>query len=200
MGKANKKSAMGPHQKHLYSRISFLHQAASYLSSVTDDVQGKKAIATNGVQVDKDEQIASTDTAGDLKKQASHFSKEPDEANPTSSTRKPSSPALSRLYASHSRTIARKATIRLTPDMKHSICKSCDSILVPGTTSSTFVENLSRGSRKPWADMLVRTCNACGAAKRFPVGAKRQRRKTERRKLPEPEAAMQPAAAAGAIA
>lgn len=196
MGKANKKTAMGPSQKHLYSRISFLHQAASYLSSVTDDVQGKKAISANGDQAEKNEKTASTGTAGILKNQAPHSSKEPGEPNPTSSIRKPSSPALSRLYASQSRTIARKATIRLTPDMKHSICKTCDSILLPGTTSSTFVENLSRGGRKPWADMLVVICNACGAVKRFPVGAKRQRRKTERRKMPEPEAAVEGGAAA----
>ena len=200
MGKANKKTAMGPSQKHLYSRISFLHQAASYLSSVTDDVQAKKAICMNGDQAEMNEKTASTGTAGNLEHQASHSSKEPGEANPTSSIRKPSSPALSRLYASQSRAIARKATIRLTPDMKHSICKICDTILLPGTTSSTFVENLSRHGRKPWADMLVIKCNACGAVKRFPIGAKRQRRKTERRKLSEPEAPVEGDPGAGVTA
>ena len=200
MGKANKKTAMGPSQKHLYSRISFLHQAASYLSSVTDDAQGKKAIFTNGDQAEKNEKTASTGTAGNPKNQAPHFSKEPGQANSTSPFCKPTSPALSRLYASQSRTIARKATIRLTPDMKRSICKTCDSILLPGTTSSTFVENLSRSGRKPWADMLVITCNACGAVKRFPVGAKRQRRKTEWRKLSESKAAVEGDPAAGVTA
>ena len=191
MGKAKKKAAMGPSQKHLYSRISFLHQAASYLSSITDDVQAKKAISTNDDQAEKDGKTAGTSTAGSLKTQASPSSKEPGEANTTSSNCKPKSPALSRLYASQSRAIARKATIRLTPAMKHSICKTCDTILLPGTTSSIFVENSSRRGRKPWADMLVITCNACGASKRFPVGAKRQRRKTERRKLSGPEPAVE---------
>ncbi|MDI1492615.1 MAG: hypothetical protein OHK93_004397 [Ramalina farinacea] len=191
---------MGPSQKHLYSRISFLHQAASYLSSVTDDIQAKKAISTNDDRAEKEEKTKGTGAAKNQKTQALHSSKKLCEGNPTSSISKPSSPALSLLYVSQSRTIARKATVRLTPEMKHSICKTCDSVLLPGTTSSTFVENLSRGGRKPWADMLVITCNACGAVKRFPVGAKRQRRKTERRKLSEPETTVEGGPAAVLIA
>lgn len=191
MGKGKKKTALGPSHKHLYSRISFLHQAALYLSSVTDDGQRNKIIPTNDNHTEKSESTAVTNTAAGLKSQVPRSSKEQDEANSTSSICKPTTRALSRLYASQSRIIARKATIRLTPDMKRSICKICDTMLLPGTTSSTSVENLSRRGRKPWADTLVIKCNACGAVKRFPVGAKRQRRKTERRKVFEPRSAIE---------
>ena len=78
------------------------------------------------------------------------------------------------------RSVSLKGQIRLSQAMKHSICKSCDALLVPGTTSSTRVENKSRGSKKPWADVLVTTCHSCSATKRFPVGAKRQRRRPHR--------------------
>lgn len=76
-----------------------------------------------------------------------------------------------------------KSQIRLSQDVKHSICKRCSAILIPGSTSSSKVENLSRGGKKPWADVLVIECNVCSAQKRFPVGAKRQPRKNLRAKV-----------------
>jgi hypothetical protein len=39
---------------------------------------------------------------------------------------------------------------------------------------------LSKNGRKPWAEVAIITCIACGACKRFPVGAKRQKRKALR--------------------
>lgn len=53
--------------------------------------------------------------------------------------------------------------------------------LIEGHTSKKTVENLSKGGRKPLADILVLECKACGATKRWPVGAKRQDRKTKRK-------------------
>lgn len=78
------------------------------------------------------------------------------------------------------RSVSLKGQIRLSQAMKHSICKRCDALLVPGNTSSTRVENKSRGGKKSWADVLMVTCHSCKALKRFPVGAKRQRRRPHR--------------------
>ncbi|RYP86163.1 hypothetical protein DL769_000775 [Monosporascus sp. CRB-8-3] len=61
--------------------------------------------------------------------------------------------------------------------MKHTICKYCDTLLVEGHTSTSFVENQSKGGKKPWADVLVVKCNTCGGLKRFPVQAPRQKRR-----------------------
>lgn len=60
--------------------------------------------------------------------------------------------------------------MRLDPSIKRTICKRCDSLLVPGVSSTNRIENPSKGGKKPWADVLVVECNACGAVKRFPVG------------------------------
>jgi ribonuclease P protein subunit RPR2 len=86
-----------------------------------------------------------------------------------SQPRTPNAP-LSRFYISTARTVAKKSVLRLSPSLKRTICKRCDLLLVPGATSTHRVENSSRGGRKPWADVLVVECNACGAVKRFPVG------------------------------
>ncbi|RYP05947.1 hypothetical protein DL765_009671 [Monosporascus sp. GIB2] len=77
--------------------------------------------------------------------------------------------------------------------MKHTICKYCDTLLVEGDTSTSFVENQSKGGKKPWADVLVVKCNTCGGLKRFPVQAPRQKRRpireAESKKKAEDDAA-----------
>ncbi|KAI5209750.1 hypothetical protein E4T42_07391 [Aureobasidium subglaciale] len=67
----------------------------------------------------------------------------------------------------------------------------CSTPLMPGTTSETRMENLSRAGKKPCADVLVIHCRNCHTKKRFPMGAQRQKKKAERK------AAAAAAAAAG---
>ncbi|KAK6513005.1 hypothetical protein TWF506_009167 [Arthrobotrys conoides] len=81
----------------------------------------------------------------------------------------PSSIGLSRYYTSHLLSVSRKSVQRLSPAVKHTICKRCSSSLLPGITSTTRVENKSRNGRKPWADVVVVTCGFCGCTKRFPA-------------------------------
>jgi ribonuclease P protein subunit RPR2 len=83
-------------------------------------------------------------------------------------------------------TVSRKAQLRLSVELKRSMCKSCNAVLVPGRTATQEIENQSRGGKKPWADVLVVSCNRCGSRKRTPVGAKRQPKKRDR--LPAPAA------------
>ena len=77
-------------------------------------------------------------------------------------------------------TVSRKGQVRLSAEMKRSICKCCNTVLIPGCTATQAIVNDSKGGKKPWADVLVINCTFCGSTKRFPVGAKRQRRKAER--------------------
>ncbi|KAJ4988755.1 RNase p rpr2 rpp21 snm1 subunit domain-containing protein [Stagonosporopsis vannaccii] len=78
-------------------------------------------------------------------------------------------------------TVSRKAQLRLSVDLKRTMCKSCHAILVPGRTAVQMVENQSKGGRKPWADVLVISCKRCGSKKRIPVGANKQAKKRDRR-------------------
>lgn len=70
--------------------------------------------------------------------------------------------------------VSRKAQLRLAVDLKRTICKTCNSVLISGRTATQEVENLSKGGRKPWADVLVIQCKLCGGKKRFPIGSKPQ--------------------------
>ena len=77
---------------------------------------------------------------------------------------------LSRFYLTHLRSVAKKSVLRLGPSIKRTICKRCDTLLVPGTSCEHRVENKSKNGRKKWADVLIVECKACGSVKRFPVG------------------------------
>lgn len=89
-------------------------------------------------------------------------------------------PAISRRLISDARAVSLKALIRMSPAMKYTICKKCDTFLIEGSSCTTEVENKSKGGRKPWADVMVRTCKLCGQAKRFPVDLERQKRRPHR--------------------
>ncbi|KAK1758441.1 ribonuclease P protein component 4 [Echria macrotheca] len=127
--------------KAIYTRASFLHQAAAFLSSSASN---------------------------------------PDAKDSSTTTTTPALPGMARRLVTDLRSVSLKTRIRLTPAMKQTICKYCDSILIEGQSCTSTIENRSKNGRKPWADVLVRKCHTCQRERRYPVDAPRQKRKTER--------------------
>ena len=183
MGKETEYHLHTPH-RHLHSRISYLYQAAGYLSQASNEMAGcPKEIADRGqtwasllrknsqtkklVQGISEQVPPATDVLG---------------SNKTVSMKEKSSTRLGqgRRLVSHLRIVSLKSQIRLSSDMKRSVCRRCETLLIPGSTSTFEMENKSRGGRKPWADVLVVTCKACGTARRLPTGATRQPARKER--------------------
>ena len=139
----SRKSGTGIRHKHLHSRISYLNQAATYLAT-------KDYVSAD----------PNSNRKGD---------KSPKQASVRESTNQwPSTQP--RHLLSQLRAVSLKSQIKLSRELKHSLCKRCDSLLVPGQTSIERTSNDSSGGRKPWADVLVVTCKFCGTMKRFPVG------------------------------
>jgi ribonuclease P protein subunit RPR2 len=142
---AKGKSVVPVQNRPLYSRISFLQQAATYLTHASG-VEG---------------------------------------TGRSESKRKPGAEGAARRLVTDLRSVSLKARIRLSPAVKQTLCKYCDALLIEEETCTTVVENKSKGGRKPWADMLVRKCHACGNVKRHPLNSARQKRKTLRAVAPE---------------
>ena len=179
---AKDKSKTGIPNKHLHARISFLQQAATYLTAQGRNSRDTRmSPSSNGANQDggskqrsKSHDLPSTANAGAAGKD------ETKQQHPV---------VISNLQAgglplylnSHLAQVARKSQIRLHANIKHTICKRCSTVLVEGSTCRKFVENLSKGGKKPQADVLVVECGACGAQKRWPVGVQRQRKKIERK-------------------
>ena len=82
--------------------------------------------------------------------------------------------------SSHLRGVSRKGQIRLPAHVKHSSCKHCGTFFVAGKTLKTYQENRSKDGKKLWARLNARQCLVCGWTKRFPVGALREPRKSDR--------------------
>ena len=151
---AKNKPATSVQNRPIYSRISYLYQAASYLSSTRH--QENQPTGQN--------EESSRSKGGENSESAIAATKQ----------------AMSRRLLADLRASSHKSLIRLSPGMKHTICKYCDTLLIEGDTSTSAVENQSKGGKKPWADVLVVKCNTCGGLKRFPVQAPRQKRRPVR--------------------
>lgn len=151
--------------KILYSRMSYLYQAATYLALHGNDTQKEQTKGT-----DSDTSMEDIDQCQSKV-----------EANVTGSCQ-----SLSRRLISEFRLVSQKGMMRISPEMKHSMCKNCQTLLMEGTTCTAHVENRSKGGKKPWADVLVRKCNTCGLEKRFPLAAERQPRRPRRSTKEDP--------------
>ncbi|KAK9458049.1 RNAse P Rpr2/Rpp21/SNM1 subunit domain-containing protein [Dipodascopsis uninucleata] len=93
---------------------------------------------------------------------------------PANSKRDVKMAPLGRLYASQSKAVARKNVIRLSPDIKRTICKQCNTIMLPGSLCQIDIINESRNKTKKHADVLIYTCRECHSQKRYPIGKNRE--------------------------
>ena len=181
MAEGNAKPQRGPNQKYLHSRISYLYQAATHLASAANDRESISAEVAMEKVVDVENVDDSQRAIAPAADNRIHVT--PTDVNldhPFLSV--PIYSTLSRRLVAQLRAVSLKSQIRLSPAMKRSICKHCDILLVPGPTTINRLENRSRGGKKPWADVLVMTCKACGMEKRFPVGARHQPKNITRRR------------------
>ena len=182
MAKTKAKSNTGLRNRHLHARISYLHQAAKYLASQNSH---------HGTKRPNQSKSELTGTASDSllpgdggpqrdRPKKPRVSRDlPSKAPRYGDFTLPESPSA-HLLNSHLVQVARKSQIRLHSSLKHSFCKRCNGPLIEGTTCHKFMENLSKGGKKPQADVLVLICQVCNASKRWPVGAKRQCKKGQR--------------------
>ncbi len=163
---AKNKAAGGVHNRALYSRASFLYQAAA-LCAETQQPQQDAPSVTEPQAPAQGRVSPSGGVHGNGSEGRGRGRQAPLQG-------------MSRHLLTDLRSVSLKTMIRLTPGIKRTICKYCDTLLMEGKTCTSTVENQSKGAKKPWADVLVITCNTCGGAKRFPVAAPRPPRKTAR--------------------
>lgn len=192
-----KKSNTGTPNQHLQARVLYLYRAANYLANIQDDretLESTAAVSSKSGNI-KVKQVSLQDTEQPMIDTDISEPVPPEDVaqdcviSYSKMDCRLEAAGSSRHLLSHLRSVSLKSQIRLSPAMKRSICKRCDAILIAGRTSSSCMENKSRNRNKPWADVLVVTCNSCATAKRYPVGAKRQSRKGQRANLSTPKTA-----------
>src|SRR3954464_9866064 len=102
--------------KVLYSRMSYMHQAATYLTTQQQHSKGDtKQTASLDTQSEK-----GTTMEGEYTKEFL---------------------PISRRFITEVRILSQKTKIRMSPAMKYTMCKYCDTVLVEGSTCTNEVEN-----------------------------------------------------------
>ena len=143
---AKEKAKKGVPNKHLHARIAYLDQAVKYLSAQSLD-QPHNGAQNHHQPVERMTTIA----PGTLAMDAAHSiaNKKPSPGHPSTVTFNPPLSGLPLQLNAHLRSVAQKAQIRLSQDLKHAICKICCSPFIEGETCLRYTENLSKGGRKP---------------------------------------------------
>ena len=159
--------------KHLRARLQYLFDAAKYLRRVQESASQAGTKATK--RQDRKHEPSAIKRCGEVSVIASEAPK--NETKATANSLTTGTGAADHFLISQVRSIAAKAQIRLGKETKHHLCKGCDAVLIPDVTSTTMLENKSKGGAKPWATTKIVCCNLCGVNKRFPIGAKRQLKK-----------------------
>ncbi|ORX45259.1 Rpr2-domain-containing protein [Hesseltinella vesiculosa] len=136
MAKKKAPQGPGPQQLQIYQRMNFLYQAATLMSSLA------RPIPPTSTSPPK-KHIKQKCSKTDIKWQASQ------DLHP-----------LARYYNTNMKKIGRRLVIRVDPHIKRSICKRCDTPLLPVTTSTT------RSKSKP-EPAIVNLCHACGSQRSY---------------------------------
>ena len=169
--------------KHLHARVSYLHQAATFLASNRRDFGVD--LGAHGLPAKCAQKATSTsEDCPDLSCPELAADHTADQTNPKltgqAQHRMQACKGDERRLLAHLRAVSRRGKVPLTTSSKRSICKRCDGLLVVGDSCQTATSNPSRHQRKPWVDIAVYTCQSCGCHKRFPFGSKRKRPKGSR--------------------
>jgi ribonuclease P protein subunit RPR2 len=179
-GKSTKSAkGTGVSQKHLHSRISYLYQAANYLSTLESNAEkGSLNRAAFGKAVSRRSSHSKEHLKADSRFGVCGTSTGADESKtqtpdyPLKSLRKSENNLGSWTQTHHllasMRSISQKTQIRLSTSIKRSVCRRCNGLLSLNSTAE--IENLSRAGRKSCADVLVVTCCQCAFVRRYPVG------------------------------
>lgn len=176
---------------HLRARLDYLHKAAAYLHSTTISSKHRNQQSNNANNANDEKREAEPSSIRTVPQILSPGAAAPAAALDSGAVHQEQAPTLDhlpnipRVYISQLRGISLKTQIRLPQEVKRSFCKRCDTLLVPGVSCTQEIRNASRGGKKPWADVRVVRCTACGTEKRYPQTEKRSKKLAERKKEKE---------------
>lgn len=186
MGKTKVNTSKNQKNPHLRARVAFLHRASLLIAQTTCPSKHTKSQILETSDRSQHEHTKELS----LEQDAVHSSTSPatfqgpplapSAPEPPSLVSPPLKNSISLRLVSDLKSVAQRSQIRLSPDVKHSLCKRCNAPLIQGKTSRTRIENHSKNASKPWAEYNVIECLLCSAVKRFPTKAPRQAKKSTR--------------------
>lgn len=129
--------------RDIIQRLNFLYQASVYLQSLEPSISDK----AKEIHDSKHTQ----NVGGTKKKKKKH-------------KRKQRTGDLARSYVQCMRVVGQKTTVKIDPALKRSLCSSCDTTLIPGSSASVRVKKSSSHGH-----LVIYTCLHCKSSKGIPA-------------------------------
>ncbi|KAH8992756.1 Rpr2-domain-containing protein [Lactarius hatsudake] len=163
MGKKNKDETPNPNgvvNRDILQRLNFLYQASTYLESIScnSDVRPKVDSATDTTEgVPTGASGSARSTAGLAKAQLGRKERR-------RKRRVILAADIGQGYVRAMRLIGQKTTVKMDPTVKRTLCKGCDTVLIPGLSATVRV-NGSNNHRH----LVTTTCLRCKSSRRIPA-------------------------------
>ncbi|KAF8274578.1 RNAse P Rpr2/Rpp21/SNM1 subunit domain-containing protein [Lactarius quietus] len=168
MGKKNKGEAPNPNgvvNRDILQRLNFLYQASAYLDSISrqNDAHSKARVDSS---MDTTQEapanasgsaISSPPTAGLPKAQSARRERR-------RKRRVIQAADIGQGYARSMRLIGQKTTVKMDPSVKRTLCKGCDTVLIPGLSATVRV-NGSKNHRH----LVTTSCLRCKLSRQIPA-------------------------------
>ncbi|KAH9083578.1 Rpr2-domain-containing protein [Lactarius deliciosus] len=163
MGKKNKDEAPNPNgvvNRDILQRLNFLYQASTYLESISckSDVRPEVDSSTDTTEeVPAGASGSARPTAGLAKAQLGRMERR-------RKRRVIRAADIGQGYVRAMRLIGQKTTVKMDPTVKRTLCKGCDTVLIPGLSATVRV-NGSNNHRH----LVTTTCLRCKSSRRIPA-------------------------------
>ncbi|KAF9262673.1 Rpr2-domain-containing protein [Marasmius fiardii PR-910] len=139
--------------RDIIHRLNFLYQASVYLHSIDGSGSGSAS---------QPQASTSTNNVGSNRKLKEKVKTK--ERERTRKTRKVRTGALAKAYIDTMKVVSTKATVRMDPSIKRTICQGCNTVLIAGSTTTIRV----KGSPSHGHTMTY-TCLECHHSRRIPA-------------------------------
>ncbi|PCH36088.1 Rpr2-domain-containing protein [Wolfiporia cocos MD-104 SS10] len=129
--------------RDILQRLNFLYQASAYLNTINPDRTADARVGPDSSSLSKRQR----------KRQTRRKERHPNTAAD-----------LSRNYVKTMKIVAQKATVKMDPNVKRTICKKCSTVLIPGVSARIRVE-----SSRVHGNVVQTTCIHCHTARCIPA-------------------------------
>jgi len=169
MGKKNKDEAPNPNgvvNRDILQRLNFLYQASTYLESISrqSDVRPKARVESSIEEVPADASGSVTSTLPTAGLPKTLLARRERHQERQHKRRVIQAADIGRGYIRAMRLIGQKTTVKMDPTVKRTLCKGCDTVLIPGLSATVRV-NGSNNHRH----LVTTSCLRCKSSRRIPA-------------------------------
>ncbi|CAB4432901.1 unnamed protein product [Rhizophagus irregularis] len=163
MGKKKEKNSEPRLIQHreIYQRMNFLYQAATLMTTISANItQPSPILPTTSTSQQPSLLYSFSDQEQELQQGQSKIIKSNATTNKTNLDNTKNLASLGRFYINTMKTIGTKQVLRIDPSIKRTICKRCETILLPGVTSKVRIKS------RPEPHLQV-MCTECNTSKNY---------------------------------